>query len=119
MTSADLAAASNGQCLELDAIPQLAIDAFQRVIISGVSENQRVAAFFAAASEQPDSVGLFVVLADDAENRLGIARTSVQGDRFPSLTRRCPQVHLFEREIAEQFGLRPEDHPWLKPVRYR
>ena len=26
-------------------------------------------------------------------------------------------VHLFEREIAEQWGLRPEGHPWLKPVR--
>jgi Ni,Fe-hydrogenase III large subunit len=26
---------------------------------------------------------------------------------------------LFEREIAEQFGLRPEGHPWLKPVRFQ
>jgi Ni,Fe-hydrogenase III large subunit len=34
------------------------------------------------------------------------------------MTPLCPQVHLFEREIAEQFGLRPEGHPWLKPVRY-
>ena len=25
---------------------------------------------------------------------------------------------MFEREIAEQFGLRPEGHPWLKMVRY-
>jgi len=25
---------------------------------------------------------------------------------------------MFEREIAEQFGLKPIDHPWLKPVRY-
>jgi len=27
-------------------------------------------------------------------------------------------VHLFEREIFEQTGLRPEGHPWLKPVRF-
>ena len=27
-------------------------------------------------------------------------------------------MHLFEREIAEQFGLRPDGHPWLKPVRF-
>src|SRR3954471_13635416 len=33
------------------------------------------------------------------------------------MTPRCPEVHLFEREIAEQCGLRPEGHPWLKPVR--
>src|SRR5207248_4327241 len=28
-----------------------------------------------------------------------------------------PQVHLFEREIAEQSGVRVTGHPWLKPVR--
>ena len=26
---------------------------------------------------------------------------------------------MFEREIAEQFGIRPEGHPWLKMVRYQ
>jgi hypothetical protein len=25
---------------------------------------------------------------------------------------------MFEREIAEQYGIRPEGHPWLKMVRY-
>jgi Ni,Fe-hydrogenase III large subunit len=27
-------------------------------------------------------------------------------------------VHLFEREIAEQWGAVPRGHPWLKPVRF-
>jgi hypothetical protein len=30
----------------------------------------------------------------------------------------CEPFHLFEREIAEQYGIRPEGHPWLKMVRY-
>jgi hypothetical protein len=30
----------------------------------------------------------------------------------------CEPFHMFEREIAEQFGVRPEGHPWLKMVRY-
>ena len=34
------------------------------------------------------------------------------------MTPDCPQVHLFEREIAEQWGVVPEGHPWLKPVRF-
>ena len=29
-----------------------------------------------------------------------------------------PQAHWFEREIAEQWGVRPEGHPWLKPIRF-
>jgi len=28
------------------------------------------------------------------------------------------KFHMFEREIAEQFGIQPEGHPWLKMVRY-
>ena len=34
------------------------------------------------------------------------------------MTAECPEVHLFEREIAEQWGVVPEGHPWLKPVRF-
>jgi Ni,Fe-hydrogenase III large subunit len=30
----------------------------------------------------------------------------------------CPQSQLFERELFEQWGIRPEGHPWLKPVRF-
>ncbi len=44
-------------------------------------------------------------------------------DRCPlTLTRRitpdCPQAHWFEREIAEQWGIVPQGHPWLKPIRF-
>ena len=38
--------------------------------------------------------------------------------QLPALTADCEAFHLFEREIAEQYGLRPEGHPWLKMVRY-
>jgi Ni,Fe-hydrogenase III large subunit len=58
------------------------------------------------------------VLADDHKATLHVGRTSIAGASFPSLTPQCPQVHLFEREIAEQSGLRPDGHPWLKPVRF-
>jgi Ni,Fe-hydrogenase III large subunit len=34
------------------------------------------------------------------------------------MTPECPQVQLFEREIAEEWGITPEGHPWLKPVRF-
>ncbi len=35
-----------------------------------------------------------------------------------SLTPGFPQLHIFEREIHENFGVEFEGHPWLKPVRY-
>jgi Ni,Fe-hydrogenase III large subunit len=63
-------------------------------------------------------VDLYAVLADSARAFLRVGRTTLESDDFTSLTPDCPQVHLFEREIAEQYGVRPEGHPWLKPVRF-
>jgi hypothetical protein len=39
-------------------------------------------------------------------------------ERYPALTAQCEPFHMFEREIAEQYGIIPEGHPWLKMVRY-
>lgn len=108
----------NGKAVALDTIPTLAFDGFERAILDGVSAGLRVSALFGAATPRDDATQLYVILADDEQNRLHAGRTRVEGDRFPSLTPRCPQVHLFEREIAEQFGLKPMGHPWFKPVRY-
>jgi Ni,Fe-hydrogenase III large subunit len=105
------------------AIPQhqvaaLEMDSFHAGVLEGVEKGWRVVSYFGRALPGPAGVELVAVLADDFNGELRAARTRVQGDTFPSLTPRCPQVHLFEREIAEQMGLRPEGHPWLKPVRF-
>jgi Ni,Fe-hydrogenase III large subunit len=113
-----LATIANGRTIGLDSIPTLPCDDFFRVILTNVALGQRVTALFGASSKNTSVTQLYVVLADDDEKELLVGRTEIEGDQFTSLTPRCPQVHMFEREIAEQFGLKPIDHPWLKPVRY-
>ena len=50
---------------------------------------------------------------------LSLLRTDVQRAKgFHALTRDFPALHVFEREIFEQHGVKPHDHPWLKPVRF-
>ncbi len=83
-----------------------------------MADGQRVAALFGDAPATGECVDLYVVLADGARGRLGVAATALESDRYPSMTPDCPQVHLFERELAEQYGVRPEGHPWFKPVRF-
>ena len=109
---------ANGRALPLEDLPTLALDGFQQAILQGVASGQRVCALFGDASPNAGMTQIYVVMADDERNRLWAGRTQIEGDQFPSLTPQCPQVHMFEREIAEQYGLKPIGHPWLKPVRY-
>jgi Ni,Fe-hydrogenase III large subunit len=90
----------------------------QEALLEGVAAGQRVSALF-AHDGQPDGLELVAVLADDAAHLLWVGTASLPGRSFPSLTPRCPELHLFEREIAESWGVMPEGHPWLKPVRWR
>ena len=101
-----LATLGNGRAVDRSAVPELQLDEFQQAILVAVERDQRVVALFGMAGPEPEAVQFHVVLADDQQSLLQVARTRVSGDSFPSLTDRCPQVHLFEREIGEQFGLR-------------
>jgi len=114
----NFAAFSNGGCVPLGEIPELDVAGFGTAIVSAVNDGMRVSSLFGAETKKPGETMLYAILSDDADSRLLAARTLVRGDSFPSLTPDCPQVHLFEREIAEQFGLTPAGHPWMKPVRY-
>lgn len=107
---------ANGAAIQRAHIPVCEWADFERGILGCRETGERVSALFGHAVE--GGVELYAVLADDPEGRLGVTRTLVPGKEFPSLTPYSPQVHLFEREIAEQFGLVPVGHPWLKPVRY-
>jgi hypothetical protein len=44
-----------------------------------------------------------------------------RGASYPALTAGHPSAQIHERELWEQTGpngITPEDHPWLKPVRF-
>jgi len=107
-----------GQALPRAKVPRLAWAEFRRTIQSATDAGQRVVALFADAVLSAESTDLYAVIADGQRSLLRVGTTTVDADCFPSLTPDCPQVHLFEREIAEQYGIRPERHPWFKPVRF-
>jgi len=107
----------NAEPVEHSAAPVLSFDDFRRTVVDSVAEGRRVGALF-AAPQGDEQLRLYGVLIDDLAGALHVTSTVLPPASFPSLTQECPQVHLFEREIAEQFGIEPVGHPWLKPVRF-
>lgn len=112
------ARARNGTAIPIRDVPEVAIDDFRRTIADAFASGGRIAALFGNSIPENDRVELYAVVADRIRGQLHLGRTRLAGDEYPSLTTDCSQVHLFEREIAEQFGVRPIGHPWLKPVRF-
>ncbi len=72
---------------------------------------------FALKNKRNENI-LYLVVSDDAEKTIHLSSMKPQSGTFRSITPEAPQFHLFEREIYEQSGIKPEGHPWLKPVRF-
>ncbi len=107
----------NGVAVPAAAVPKLGIDDFRAAVIAAPATGRRVAALFAAPAAG-DALELLFVLAVDDQGTLEVARTEVAGS-YPSMTPECTQVHMFEREIAEQWGVVALGHPRLEPVRFQ
>ena len=68
-----------------------------------------------------DRLRFFCLLLDDAEAKVLIASHAMEyydEQELPSLTALHPQVHPFERDIAERYGVRFDGMPWPKPLRF-
>lgn len=118
----------NARAVPLQSLPCLPWQEFCDWILAETGAGSRVCAFFGTPEEDmPESVRLtgagggairiIAVLARQGETTLGAASFSV-AHAYPSLTPLVPSLHLFERDLYEKFGLTPQGHPWLKPVRF-
>jgi Ni,Fe-hydrogenase III large subunit len=108
--------ASNCQPMALAEIPLLTGDAFREELAEQLRRGCPLSALFGQA-RSAQTVRLYAVTSEASTATLRVWATDVF-DRYPSLTPACPAAHWFEREIAEQWGVKPEGHPWLKPIRF-
>ena len=118
----------NCQTIGLDDVPLVPTADFRSAVIAAVEGGSRICALFGVPKERlaPEvltaapsqgAVRFFAVLGNEDEGTLSIIATDVRGS-YAALTPDCPQAHWFEREIFEQWGIVPEGHPWLKPIRF-
>ncbi len=104
----------NGGSAPLAIVPRLQPDRFAEAIMA--TPGARLVSFF-GLPEESRGLRLMAVLARPGDAELLVTSARVE-DAYHALTPALTQAHLFEREIWEQWGVRPEGHPWLKPVRF-
>jgi Ni,Fe-hydrogenase III large subunit len=98
-------------------IPRIGLDELAGSVVEACQAGARLVLWFGRRTAE--GVRVYSVVADDAEGLLGLlAADAAEGASYPSMTRVIPQADRAERELYEQVGIKPEGHPWLKPVRY-
>ena len=107
----------NSQPVALADVPVLAFDAFAGQLAGQLENNSSGLSALFGKPQGNQSLRLYAVTNHALTSRISVFATDV-GDRYPSLTCDVPQAHWFEREIAEQWGVVPVGHPWLKPIRF-
>ncbi|HET6451152.1 MAG TPA: NADH-quinone oxidoreductase subunit C [Spirochaetia bacterium] len=107
----------NGATVPVHEVAMVPVADFRRVVAEAVRAGAEIVSFFAAPAGRAGGVRLMALLSEPRTATIG-AVSSLVGDSWQSLTPDCAAAHLFEREIFEQFGIRPQGHPWLKPVRF-
>ena len=94
------------------------IDSFKNIKKDLDLKNMRVVQFF--VNKEDDKNRLYCIFTSnevtESKAKLFIVSCYIQNS-YESITPNNPALHLFEREIYENWGIKPIDHPWLKPVR--
>jgi Ni,Fe-hydrogenase III large subunit len=102
--------------LPIAAVPVMDADEFRRDVLAAIGAGGRLL-LLTGLPENGGGTRLLAAIAHNARGEIAVS-AAVVADAYPALTSECPAAHHFEREIAEQFGVEPEGHPWLKPVRF-
>ena len=106
----------HNELVPISEIPVVDVSQFRLAVIGDVEQGGLISALFGVPQDS-GGIRLYGVISLRDSSEISVVATDVD-DRYPSLTADCSQAHMFEREIAEQWGVIPEGHPWLKPVRF-
>lgn len=106
----------NLQTVPLNDIPLLPVEELGHHITDEIKSGKRLVQFF--GDNLNEGTILYVIIADDNSSRLFASSAKFSDEKaYQSFSVNVPSAHMFEREFYEEFGIVPEGHPWLKPVR--
>lgn len=107
----------NSGVVNISDIPLLSVEQFREELIQQSKSDKRIISFFGIKKEK--KIIVYAVLSDDENSKIQICSADFSNNfSYPSITNEIQSFHVFERELWEEFGIIPDGHPWLKPVRY-
>lgn len=107
----------NGRSAAVADLPVLGLEQFRSAIVDMVNGGGRVSSLFGRPAGTPGAVRLTAAVAERETGDLALLSTDVAGS-YRAMTPDCPQLHWYERELAETWNVLPEGHPWPKPIRF-
>jgi hypothetical protein len=109
----------NNQRIALRDIPVVGYSEFYHVIVDELMKPDTAHCVNYFAVPNGNSLKLYCCIANDANSLIHILSSEVgANETLSSIAKKHLAFHIFERELHENFGLKFEGHPWLKPVRY-
>jgi Ni,Fe-hydrogenase III large subunit len=110
----------NGTSIKIDELSELNYTDFSSHVLSLLSKEQNHCVVYFAYSYHGD-LKFIMAIADDSQHDIMLFSHRLKSDEnkeLESLSQHHFALHLFEREIHENFGINFIHHPWLKPVRF-
>jgi Ni,Fe-hydrogenase III large subunit len=110
---------NNAAPIDIDRIPLLTYDIFCSQVVDLLKNDANHCLNYYAV-EKSGKLTFYCFIADDNDYSIKVLSFAQPKAQIvlKSLTPVYNQLHIFEREICENFGVEFEGHPWLKPVRY-
>lgn len=109
----------NNQAVAIDSIPVMKYDHLRVSVLEMLKDHPERHCVQYFGYETVSGLCLTCCIADDNEHVIIVASCFIDKDNvYESLSAVNLNFEKFEREIAENFGVRYSGHPWLKPVRF-
>lgn len=106
--------------VELKEIPEVEYAALYEDLKERLKDERYHTAHYFARNEE-SRLKFYLILLDDKEHKIMISSFAMEyydDIALPSLTALHPQMHPFEREIAELYNVEFDSMPWNKPLRF-
>ncbi len=110
----------NNEITSLDQVSIMPYADFSLLVLELFREETHHCASYFAFRRGEDLQFLMAIASDVNHDIILLShRINISGTlELHSLSREIPALHIFEREIHENYGVEFQDHPWQKPVRF-